>query len=321
MTNIDSMVDRFQILSLDGGGIKGLFSAAILAAVEEDLSINIIDHFDLITGTSTGGIIALALGMGMRPREVVEFYVSEGPSIFPNWFGAKGLQHWLYRKYSCNPLTNALRECFGQKLFGQSMKRLVITSYNIGEDDIYLFRTPHHERLRRDYKVPAWKVALATSAAPTFFPSCREIDKLRLVDGGVWANNPTMVGLIEAFGTLAIPLNAISVFNVGTSDPVVQRPHRLDTGGILGWAVNGVSIDLIMRGQSIAAHKQATHLIGKDRIERLSPIVAQKEFSLDGVHKASDLIAKAAHYSRAFVPVFREKFMPHLAAIYKPLYT
>ena len=65
------MVDsssRFQILSLDGGGIKGLFSAAVLAAVEEDLGINVVDHFDLIAGTSNGGIIALGLGLGMRPR-------------------------------------------------------------------------------------------------------------------------------------------------------------------------------------------------------------------------------------------------------------
>lgn len=58
--------DRFQILSLDGGGIKGLFSAAVLAAVEEDQNVNIAEHFDLITGTSTGGIIALGLGLGLR---------------------------------------------------------------------------------------------------------------------------------------------------------------------------------------------------------------------------------------------------------------
>ncbi len=79
---------RFQILSLDGGGIKGLFSAAVLASIEEDLGIRITDHFDLVTGTSTGGIIALGLGIGLRPREIVEFYVREGPRIFKkqDWF-------------------------------------------------------------------------------------------------------------------------------------------------------------------------------------------------------------------------------------------
>lgn len=73
---------RFQILSLDGGGIKGLFSAAVLAKIEEDLGVTVADHFDLITGTSTGGIIALGLGIGLHPREIVHFYVSQGPAIF-----------------------------------------------------------------------------------------------------------------------------------------------------------------------------------------------------------------------------------------------
>ena len=76
------MTTKFQILSLDGGGIKGLFSAAILAFLEEDLETKIIDHFDLIVGTSTGGLIALGLGAGLTPRELVEFYVANGPKIF-----------------------------------------------------------------------------------------------------------------------------------------------------------------------------------------------------------------------------------------------
>ena len=74
--------NRFQILSIDGGGIKGLFSAAFLAKFEEDLKIRIIDHFDLIVGTSTGGIIALGLGLGLSPKQLVEFYFKEGPRIF-----------------------------------------------------------------------------------------------------------------------------------------------------------------------------------------------------------------------------------------------
>ena len=73
----------FQILSLDGGGYRGLFAAAVLAAFEEDLGRPVLQHFDLVTGTSTGGIIALALGAGMSPREVIEFYETHGPRISP----------------------------------------------------------------------------------------------------------------------------------------------------------------------------------------------------------------------------------------------
>ncbi|MEI7636858.1 MAG: CBASS cGAMP-activated phospholipase [Syntrophus sp. (in: bacteria)] len=313
--------DRFQILSLDGGGVKGLFSAALLAAIEEDLKINVVDHFDLIAGTSTGGIIAIGIGLGMKPREIVEFYLQEGPKIFPSWFGVKWFQHWVYRKFSPEPLITALRSCFKEKQFGDSKKRLVIPSYNLGEDDVYIFRTPHAERLKRDYKVPAWKVALATSAAPTFFPCTREVDSIRLIDGGVWANNPTMVAIIEAFGTLNVPLSSLWALSIGTSDAVSQRCKRLNSGGIISWGLENAAIDVIMRGQSIGTNNQATFLLGRDRVERLNPKVAADEFSLDGIHKADDLIGKASHHSRIFIPMFEQKFAKHQAAPYVPMYT
>ena len=316
-----SEYNRFQILSLDGGGIKGLFSAAVLAAIEEDLNINIIDHFDLITGTSTGGIIALGLGLGMRPMEIVEFYLSKGPEIFPRWYGLKWVQHWVYRKYSQEAMMKALRDCFKDKRLADSKKRLVIPTYNIGEDDVYIFRTPHHARLKRDYKVEVWKIALATSAAPTFFPCCRQVDNIRLVDGGVWANNPIMVGIVESYGTLNIPLEKTWAFSIGTSDAVAHRRRRLNSGGILAWAFENAAIDVIIRGQSIAANNQAHFLLGEGKIERLNPRVAADEFSLDGTEKAKDLIGKALHYARKFRPIFEGKFLAHKAQTYTPIYT
>jgi patatin-like phospholipase/acyl hydrolase len=319
--NQETSVKRFQILSLDGGGIKGLFSAALLAAIEEDLNINIIDHFDLLAGTSTGGIIALALGLGMNAREIVEFYMREGPAIFPSWFGLKRIQHWGVRKYSAAPLQAALMRCFKDSRFGDSLKPLIIPSYNLGEDDVYLFRTPHHNRLKRDYKLPAWKVALSTSSAPTFFNCAREVDSLRLVDGGVWANNPTMVAIVEAYSTLGASLQSQWVLNIGTSDSVIHRRDRLNSGGILAWALGNAAVNVIMRGQSIGADKQAGHLLGRDRVERLNPKVAANEFSLDGINKADDLIGKAAHYSRTFLPTFEQKFALHRAGPYAPLHT
>ena len=328
MTNMESQhnrlecgaLERFQILSLDGGGIKGIFSAGVLAAIEEDLNINVADHFDLIAGTSTGGIIAIGLGLGLRPKEIVEFYLREGPKIFPGWFGLKSLQHWGWRKFSSAPLEEALKRCYKEKRFGDSTKRLVIPSYNLGEDDVYIFRTPHSERLRRDFKVPAWKVARATSAAPTFFPCARDVDSLRLIDGGVWANNPTLVALTEAVGTLDVPLETIHICSIGTSDAVNHRWDRLNKGGIIAWGRGNSAVDVIMRGQSIGVHNQVKFLVGSDHIERLDPKVAADEFSLDGIRKADDLIAKAAHHSRVFMPTFKDRFADHIASVYEPLY-
>lgn len=317
----DAPQTRFQILSLDGGGIKGLFSAAVLAAIEEDLKIDVVNCFDLIAGTSTGGIVAIGLGLGMKPREIVEFYVNEGPKIFSKSAGLRRLQHLAYRKFSSKPLAEALQSCYKGKRFGDSKKRLVIPAYNLGEDDVYIFRTPHHDRLGRDYKVPAWKVALATSAAPTFLPCTREVDSLRLIDGGVWANNPTMVGVIEAVGTLNIPLGEQWVFSIGTSDEVSHRHKRLNAGGIISWARGNAVVDIILRGQSLGAINHATFLLDRDRVERLNPKVASNEFSLDGTQKADDLIGKAAHHSRIFMPTFAQKFARHQAAPYQPIYT
>jgi len=87
--SVPAEAERFQILSLDGGGIRGVFSAAILAAIEEDLNVHLVDHFDLIAGTSTGGIIALALGLGLRPADILAFYIEHGPRIFSNPLGLR----------------------------------------------------------------------------------------------------------------------------------------------------------------------------------------------------------------------------------------
>ncbi len=307
---------RFQILSLDGGGIKGLFSAAVLAHLEDDLGICVTDHFDLITGTSTGGIIALGLGMGMRPREIVQFYVNHGEKIFSQTGTAK-FRQLVKNKYDAQDLENELKAYFGDRLLGASKKRLVIPSYNIGEDDVYLFKTPHHKRLKRDYKVPMWKVAMATSAAPTYFPSFQGLDHIRLVDGGVWANNPTMVGVVEAVSMLGVPLSDISVLSLGTTNAVKGRSEKLNQGGIWQWRRDAV--DVVMRGQSIGVVTQTQHLLGKDKVVRLDPAVPDNLFSLDKLSEQG-LLSKAAHESRHFSPVFSDNFAEHVADEFQPAF-
>lgn len=310
------MDQRFQILSLDGGGIKGIFSAAVLTHLEEDLGCSIADHFDLIVGTSTGGIIALGLGIGMSPREILRFYVEQGPVIFANGLFT-GMRHAWRAKYDGAALEKVLKICFRDAFLGASRKRLVIPSYNIGEDDVYLFKTPHHERLTRDYKVPVWKVAMATCAAPTYFPLFKKVDHIRLVDGGVWANNPAMIGIVEAVSMFNMPLEAISIFSLGTTDEVKGRPKKLDKGGCWQWAREAV--DVVLRGQSAGTHKQALHLLGGQRVCRLDPKVPDGLFALDRL-KEKELLGKAAHESRHFSPIFKEVFSGHMASEFKPFH-
>lgn len=305
---------RFQILSLDGGGLRGMFSAAVLARLEEDLQLRITDHFDLIAGTSTGGIIALGLGLGLTPREIVEFYAEHGPRIFYDRSRMRGVRRLLHAKYHAEPLQDALTEMLGPRTFGESTKRLVITSYNLGEDDVYLFRTPHLAHLTRDWRELAVDVAMATAAAPTYLPVVR-LGGIRLVDGGVWANNPAMVALTEAIGPLGVPLDAIRVFSLGTTIDVRHRHRRLDRGGLVPWASDAVEV--LMRAQSNSVTKQVRHFLGDHGVLRIDPTVPAGLLALDRVD-ADDLVGRAAHASRIATPEFAHCFADHRAAPYTP---
>ena len=142
-----------------------LSSRLLRTAIER----NVADYFDLIVGTSTGGIIALGLGLGLSAKELLAFYEERGPTIFKGNRGLRWLRWLGTSKYSSTPLENALRSCFGDKRLGDSKKRLVIPSLNLENGEVYVYKTAHHPRLERDYKEKAVEVALKTAAAPTYF--------------------------------------------------------------------------------------------------------------------------------------------------------
>jgi uncharacterized protein len=309
--------DRFQILAFDGGGLKGLFSAAVLGHLEDDLGVRITDHFDLIAGTSTGGIIALGLAIGMRPWDIVEFYSKHGPRIFPDAQRPKWLRRLRGPRYNPGPLRAALAEAFGAQLLADAEKRLVIPSYDIDTNTVHLFRTPHSPRLNRDLRVPIVDVALATTAAPTFLPAHR-LDGTNLVDGGVWANNPTMVAVTEAGGELGLPLSCVRVLSLGTTSEVQPMQDTLARGGLISWGKRGAG--LALDAQALTANNQASHLLGRESVLRIDPTVAAGEFRLDLAHDRK-LLSRAANASRHASPDVRVKFLGHTAAPYTPFRT
>jgi patatin-like phospholipase/acyl hydrolase len=307
---------RFQILALDGGGFKGIFAAAVLAAIEEDLGGPVVDHFDLVAGTSTGGIIALALGAGLRPQQIVDFYAEFGPDIFRKsafrpWLG------WTAPKYSAQPLRNALERVLGDRRLGDSTIRLVIPCFDLDRDRVHIFKTPHHERLRRDWRHPMADVAVATAAAPTYFPTA-SIDSLRLIDGGVWANNPVVLGIAEAVSLCGVRLEDVHAFSIGTTTDLTRRKPSLDRGGKLHWMP--ASIDVVLRGQSIGADGLAQHLLTNDRYLRLDPFVPEKVLAMDRVDTRT-LMGLARGASRELMPNFKRMFGNHFAPNYQPIQT
>ncbi|MEX1177958.1 MAG: CBASS cGAMP-activated phospholipase [Nitriliruptor sp.] len=310
---------RFQILALDGGGVKALFTAHLLAHLEDDLDVDIRDCFDLFAGTSAGGIVALALGAGLRPAEIVEHYANLVEVVFP-----RGRRRWhhLPRRmvrptYSAEPLRDALAAVLGDRLLGDSERRLIVPAWDVQRGCVHIFKTPHDERYKRDWKVPMVDVAMATSAAPTFLPAAN-VNAQRLIDGGVWANNPSPVAIAEAVSTLQIPLHAIRVLNVGTTDEVADHPSKLDEGGLGSWAkhVTGLVITASSRGNQGLAQ----HLLADGNYQRFDAHVAKGRYRLDAADPG-ELAAIASSEARRLGPTFTETFADHVAAPYQPLHS
>jgi patatin-like phospholipase/acyl hydrolase len=312
--------DRFQVLALDGGGILGIFSAALLAGLEKDMGRSVLDHFDLVVGTSTGGIIALALGAGLPPADIVDLYVSRKDTIFPRSQRLNPIRRIFRPKYSPDGLEQILRGAFGDLLLGESIVPLVIPSFDLGENRVYLFKTPHHEELRRDHTVAMWQVAMATTAAPTYFPAySMPDDHTRLVDGGVWANNPAPVGVAEAVSVFGQPLDTIRLLSIGTTVNTRTRQRSLDNAGLYQWVRSPNAASILITGQAVGAFTLVEHLLGADRAVRLDPPAPASVARLDHAD-ARDLIAKASHHSRAFSPTFERIFSGHTAGEYRPFY-
>lgn len=178
----------FRILSLDGGGIKG----ALLAAIEEEIKEPIGEYFDLIAGTSTGGILALGLGFRIPTGKIMEFYRDMDPLIFPatGRLGVKGFVRQIFgTKHSHAELRAALLRVLADRKFGESRSRLIIPTYDAVRGRIFLLKTAHHPRFHYDVGALAVDVALATSAAPTYFAAAAFPTHLgsSFVDDGVWA--------------------------------------------------------------------------------------------------------------------------------------
>ena len=307
---------RCQVLSLDGGGLRGIFSAAVLAALEQDLDSPVLDHFDLVTGTSTGGLIALALGAGVPARSILEFFVDEGPRVFqaPR---LRAIRHLVRSKYNGRALDSALHRLFGEKLLGESCVRLVIPAFDMTRNDVYLLKTPHHPRLRRDWRVPMWEAARSTAAAPTYLPAhVLTEDRTVLVDGGVWANNPSLVGAVEATSLLGASLSNVRLLNIGTTNEFRGLPRSLARGGAFQWLRGSALIDVLMTSQATGAFTAAQHLLGADNVERINPSVPPRLLRLDRL-RVDDAIAWAAGESRHAAPRVQERFYDHVSVPYQ----
>lgn len=276
----------FRILCLDGGGIKGVFTAAVLAQIEALSGKRIADHFDLICGTSTGGILAIGLGLGLSAQELLDFYRERGPSIFPGTSLVErtwGLlsQIFIGPKFSHAALRAEIAAILGHRKFGKSTCRLAIPSYDAVGGRIYVFKTAHDPRFINDIGMPAADVALATSAAPTYFAAAATQQFGKFVDGGVWANCPAMVGIVEAVSILRIPLENINTLSIGSTTEPFSIAKNFNASA-LKWNLG--LVNLMFEAQMEATTAEADLLLG-GRMHRINFQATAGRFSLDNASK------------------------------------
>lgn len=248
----------FKILSIDGGGIKGLYSSIILNEIEK-IHGKINEHFDLICGTSTGGLIALAIAADIPLKKIIDFFKNKGPEIFPS-------QNWLKRKfheckqlcfstkYNNKILKNTLNDIYGDKLLDHAKICLCIPAVDLANFRGIVFKTSHDSELNRDRDISMLDVALATSAAPTYFPivSVNNVSSL-CVDGGLWANNPTLVGVLEALsffvgeGKKYNKFSILSIANISMD----KGWKKSRNASIFGWKEKLITLPLNSQSKSI----------------------------------------------------------------------
>jgi uncharacterized protein len=311
------------VLAIDGGGVKGVLPASVLATLEDAIDGRIVDHFDLIVGTSTGGIIALGLAAGISPAEIRDFYLTRGPRIFEGNGITRGGRRWVTAKYNQASLRTELDDIFGSRRLGESTTRLVIPSMDVNSGRVHLWKTAHDARFVQDYKHQIVDIAMATSAAPTYFRAFLSESGAPLIDGGVFANNPAGLAAVEAVGVLNWPREAVAILSIGCgAEPLNVRTAKWWRSGILGVARNMSAV--FMTAQSDSSLGTATHLIGdRTKFFRLNPALPNGRYGLDVTTELATLSAhgdtEARHRLRELQDVFfsapAEPFVPERSLI------
>jgi patatin-like phospholipase/acyl hydrolase len=273
----------------------------VLAEIERRTKQPIHKLFDLIAGTSTGGILALSLvkpgkgrGAHYKAADMVQLYETQGRRIF-----SRSLVHQVLslgslvnKKYQSGPVESVLKEYFGNARLSQALTNVLVTSYDIRRRDAFFFRS-YRAKIKENYDFPMRNVARATSAAPTYFApeSLKGKDRTyALIDGGVFANNPSLCAVADAVQEFGKDLEEIFMVSLGTGEQ--HRP--LDARKVMNWgAINWAQpvISIVFQSLSDTIHYQTEQVLNEEgkpkRYHRFQIRLPDGVFGLDSVSPAS----------------------------------
>lgn len=261
--------DTFHILALDGGGTRGIYTAHLLAKIEQAFGTHIRTCFDLIVGTSTGAIIAGAAVSDIPMTEIVELFETETPYIFRRrWYRVP----LFLSKYPDQKLAEIIAKHLPATPLGEIESPLMMTSSEITKSEVHIFRSnyrSHDSEIAPTGKDTSLRDAiLASCAAPTFFAP-KSVDNLLLADGGLWANNPSTVAFTEALSAFGKEAQEIRMLSVGTGHSVNMYRNRRGWGFITGWGGAKLT-SYVMTLQSQASANTAKLLL-KENYLRINP--------------------------------------------------
>lgn len=313
--------DRFSILSLSGGGYLGLYTASILAALEESCGGPIARHFDLIAGTSVGGIIALGLANEVPAQDIKTAFEEEGTAIFSERPAPTGRlaslidlrRYWSKPKYDSSALKNTIFRIIGADTrIGDLKHPVIVPAVNLTKGGPQIFKTPHHEDFQRDLHLRAVDVALATSAAPTYFPIA-EVDDALFADGGLYANSPDLLAVHEAEHFFGRSVGEIRLLSIGTTTAQFSFAHAHGRQlGAFGWLREQRLVSVIIAAQQHSVDFMMQHRLG-DRYLRLDAVQSKEQerhLALDvatpDAQKTIKGLAQATVQSSVNAPLLKE---------------
>ena len=337
---MEQNVKPFRVLTLDGGGIRGLYTASLLHQLSirfarfqnnpTESKLDLGSQFDLIVGTSTGAIIAVALAAGIPLEDIIKLYRTKSKDIFQfsmplqNGCLLTVVKTWLWVfRNTLSPannsmglqalLTDVLKEETLEQVYQRRNCALCIPTIDAETQKGWVFKTPHSQRLTRDNHYKLVDVCMASAAAPIYFPlhnieSPNGSTKVshKFVDGGLWANNPILIGLVEAL-EIAEPSQQIQILSVGTGTDAFSQATSLNSKSLkrggLKWKMGVDIIDMSIKAQASTTTYYASKLAeatGRVTLHRLKdfPVSANESprLSLDAVDSQSlELLETMAH--------------------------
>ena len=278
--------EPYRVLSIDGGGILGYYEACVLHEIAklgnkhfEDGNVpDIGASFNMICGTSTGSILAVGLAKGVSITEMIRLYKDNAKDIFPfpmpsnkfklliwtlrNMFSPSSNQKALIRV-----LGNTLGETTFSEIWKSRKIGICIPAVNAKTNNPTVFKTPHHKEFNQDNNLKLSEACLASSAVPVYFPIARIADPMNTsshpnitpyVDGGIWANNPVLIGLSEAL-KMAKPGQEIEIYSIGAPKLTEVSDHYIDNPnlGLFGWNGGGDIVKMALFAQSSGSNYTA----------------------------------------------------------------